>query len=166
MVNEVVKRGTVIGSPRTLRELSVRQEFISFYEHIRRLNVRLFVVSNQPDIARNLMDPQQLREITLALQKRFSFNEISYCTHDDDDQCSCRKPQPGLITSIINKYGLRKEDCVMIGDGAKDILAGNNAGIETVLLKRYHNKGLSCVPTYSVDSLDDVLSLNILRNSR
>ncbi len=45
------------------------------------------------------------------------------------------KPQPTMIEMAMKKYGYRKEETAMVGDMLKtDILAGNNAGVSSILL--------------------------------
>ncbi|WP_372518863.1 HAD family hydrolase, partial [Candidatus Ruminimicrobiellum ovillum] len=43
-----------------------------------------------------------------------------------------KKPSPLPIYEILKKFSLNKEDVVMIGDGANDIMVGKNAGITTI----------------------------------
>lgn len=45
------------------------------------------------------------------------------------------KPNKPIMDVLLNEYGLRSEECVMIGDRLEtDILAGINAGMRTVLV--------------------------------
>lgn len=43
-----------------------------------------------------------------------------------------KKPNPLPIYEIMKKFSLNKEDVVMVGDGANDIMVGKNAGITTI----------------------------------
>jgi D-glycero-D-manno-heptose 1,7-bisphosphate phosphatase len=157
IINEIILRGETISSPRSFYEFTIRKEFISFYESIKDLN--LFVVSNQPDVTRRLMDYSVLEKINEKLFSLFNFREISYCIHDNTDQCKCRKPKPGMILTLLEKYELKKEKSLLIGDSYKDILAGNTAGVKTVLLKTNYNSKQECKPDYKVEHLEEVTSL-------
>jgi 4-nitrophenyl phosphatase len=45
------------------------------------------------------------------------------------------KPNKPIMDVLLNEYGLKREECVMIGDRLEtDILAGINAGMRTVLV--------------------------------
>ncbi len=45
------------------------------------------------------------------------------------------KPQPEMLLLAMDKLGVRKEDCLMVGDRVyTDIASGYNAGIDTVLV--------------------------------
>ena len=43
-----------------------------------------------------------------------------------------KKPSPLPIYEIMKKFSLNKENLVMVGDGANDIMVGKNAGITTI----------------------------------
>ena len=72
-----------------------------------------------------------------------SFKEIFVCTHDDEDNCSCRKPKPGMILEAISTNNLKYNECIMIGDSLKDIEAANSAGIDALLLDTSYNSHVS-----------------------
>ena len=91
----------------------------------------------------------------------FDFTEITYCLHDDFDDCHCRKPKPGLISSMLEKYDILRDETLIIGDGYKDILAGKSAGIRTVYYRQGYNLNIRCEPDYVVDSLGEILDLPI-----
>ena len=156
IINKVVLRDKVIGSPRMLDEFKIRQDFFDFYEKLKDKKINIFIVSNQPDVSRKLMTKNALEDINKVLTKHFSFKEICYCTHDNHDNCPCRKPKPGLIINLLNKYSLKKEESCIIGDSYKDICAGKNAGIKTIFLKTKYNQQQICTPDFTIKSLGEV----------
>jgi D-glycero-D-manno-heptose 1,7-bisphosphate phosphatase len=158
VINEVVLREGVVSSPRASVEFVIRQEFIEFHQLIKERQLNLFVISNQPDVSRALLPAAELEGMTAQLQP-FSFKEIVYCTHDDSHGCNCRKPKPGMILGILDKYGLKKEETVLIGDSKKDILAGQAAGIATIYLRRSYNQQPGCTPEFMVDNLGEILGI-------
>jgi phosphoglycolate phosphatase len=62
---------------------------------------------------------------TLGLSKYFT--EIY-----GGDSFKEKKPSPLPIYEIMKKFSLNKENVVMVGDGANDIMVGKNAGITTI----------------------------------
>lgn len=66
-------------------------------------------------------------------------HDIFFCPHRPDEGCSCRKPKPGMILQAQQRYGIDLSAAVMIGDNAKDILCGRNAGCGTTILVRTGN---------------------------
>jgi phosphoglycolate phosphatase len=45
------------------------------------------------------------------------------------DSNSFRKPDPGVLLPVIERYALKKEKVVMIGDGVNDLLLARNTGV-------------------------------------
>ena len=43
-----------------------------------------------------------------------------------------RKPDPAGVYSILERFGVAKEECLYIGDSEVDIRTGNNAGLTTI----------------------------------
>lgn len=67
--------------------------------------------------------------------------DIFLCPHRPDEDCSCRKPKPGLFFTARDRYGIDLSSAVMVGDSVKDILAGQAAGCgRTVLVKTGNGK--------------------------
>ncbi len=71
------------------------------------------------------------------------------------------KPEPTIIEMALKVIGARKEETLIVGDNYDtDILAGINAGIDTLLVHtgvttKEHLKKVDKQPTYSIDSLAD-----------
>lgn len=158
IINEVVLRDGTISSPRTLGEFKLRSDFVDFYSEARKLSLRFFVVSNQPDISRNLMQLDTLQSIDATLREQFSFDEIVYCTHDDAAACVCRKPKPGMIISLLEKYELDPQRVIFVGDSSKDVLAGRAAGVTTVFLRCSYNADTTGAE-FTVNSMREILEL-------
>ena len=103
---------------------------------------KIFVISNQPDIKRGLMKKQELKKINYKLKKTKLFNDISYCLHDDNDHCSCRKPKNGLILKLQKKYDLDLKNSFVVGDRWKDIYAGKISGSKTIFIDRKYEENI------------------------
>lgn len=159
IINEVVMRKEVVGSPRNLQELKLRIEFISFYEKISTLNIPLFVVSNQPDVSRNLMTQKNLDLITQFLLQKFPKLQFSYCLHDDQDHCNCRKPKSGMLEEVLKKYHFNAPNCMIIGDSYKDIEAGHSAKMKTAFLRTSYNRMQKSNPHFQIHELNELIAL-------
>ena len=64
------------------------------------------------------------------------------------------KPDPEIIFHIMDSLKVNKEDAVIIGDSKSDILAGKNAGIDTIAVTYGYDKpeNLKALnPTYVID---------------
>ncbi len=97
------------------------------------------VASNQSGIGRGLISEQQLVDVNSRIEALLAEHNIRLagwfiCPHVESDHCDCRKPAPGLVTAILNKFGALPEDCYIIGDRMRDLQAGAPAGIAGILL--------------------------------
>lgn len=69
------------------------------------------------------------------------------------------KPDPETILYIMDKLDVAKEDAVMIGDSTADILAGQNAGINTIAVTYGYDKPENLVllnPTYIINDFSEL----------
>jgi len=98
------------------------------------------IVSNQRGIARGLMTEKDLQAIHTKMQKELKakinveFDDIYHCPHDNDTDCDCRKPKPGMILQAAEKWDIDLSESWLIGDSESDVLAGNAAGCRTILI--------------------------------
>jgi len=144
VINKVVIRQGLISSPRSLNEFELREDFTAFYHSLEK-NKRIFVVTNQPDINRRLLDQEELNKMHKIIMDSFNIMDLIYCPHDNEDNCLCRKPKPGMINDLIKKYDLDPKECLLIGDSGKDIGAAKNAKIDSLLLDTKYNQEVSGV---------------------
>lgn len=142
---------------------------------IRLLSVNGFhviIITNQSVINRGTVSLSGLADIHARMREAVKahggdINDIFFCPHLPQDQCDCRKPQPGLILQARGKYGMDLEKTFMIGDSAKDIECALNAGCGGNILVRTGNgknaekilaeKGIA--PTYIVEDLYEAAGL-------
>lgn len=122
---------------------------------IRKINASGYlciVVTNQPVIARGEVTVAQLNEIhnkmeTLLGQQGAYIDGLYYCPHHPDKgykgevaelkiDCDCRKPKPGMLLKAAKEFHVDLGKSWMVGDGEKDIKAGQNAGCRTCLIGR------------------------------
>lgn len=81
-----------------------------------------------------------------------------------EEDVSNAKPDPEIINLAIEKCGGKKSESIVIGDTAKDILAGHNAGIDSMLVLHKENsdfydfnKMKESNPTYIVEGFEVIL---------
>jgi len=100
----------------------------------------LFVISNQPDVARGTLTRQAVQSIHQTLLSALPIDDIFVCYHDDADHCACRKPLPGLLLEAQRKHNIDLSRSFVVGDRWRDIDAGHNAGCKTVLIDYGYNE--------------------------
>ncbi|CAN5185105.1 HAD family hydrolase [soil metagenome] len=159
VINDVVMREGLVSSPRTISEFQLRPDFIAAYQQICNFDLGMFVVSNQPDVSRELLSAESLNGMTAILDERFNFKEVVYCIHDNHHQCLCRKPKPGMLNYLVEKYDIDRAKAIFIGDSSKDVIAGAAAGIRTIYLRNLYSKLVDCQPDFIVDNLEQIVAI-------
>ncbi len=112
------------------------------------------IVSNQSVIARgeaSFAEVERMMERVgeLLAEGGAHIDDWFYCPHHPDGgfagevpelkiECSCRKPQPGLLLQAAEKYQIDLERSYMIGDSFRDVGAGRNAGCTAYLLNDHN----------------------------
>lgn len=141
VINQVVFRDGLPGSPRHLREFMLEPGVGDALELLCCGGFRMFVVTNQPDLARGLLRPGDHEAMVARLRDQLPMLEgFAVCPHDDRHACSCRKPRPGLLLTLCRQENLEMASCWMIGDSARDTEAARLAGCRSILLERGYNR--------------------------
>lgn len=105
--------------------------------------LRLFIISNQAGVSKGIYSNGALDTITKNMLKELGedikISGVYYCTHCEQDDCSCRKPKAGLVEQAIVKLKqegqeIELEKSYFIGDTIRDIETGKNAGLKTILI--------------------------------
>ena len=140
---------------------------------ISRLNHAGYAVAvalNQSGIARGYFDLETLSAIHNKMEDMLSqiggrIDALFFCPHGPKDGCDCRKPKPGLLTEIGNRFQTGLKDVMFVGDTVSDVKAAEAAGATPVLvrtgkgeqtLNKLSEKGMDHIPVY--DDLADVVT--------
>jgi D-glycero-D-manno-heptose 1,7-bisphosphate phosphatase len=129
---------------------------------MRALGLGLIIVTNQSPIGRGYFNETRLEQIHQRLIELLSaegvtLDGIYFCPHTPEDNCTCRKPQPGMLQLAANELNFEVNNCFMIGDNDCDIGIGQSVGAITFLVKT--GDGLqvlaeqAVVPDYVVNDL-------------
>lgn len=145
-------------------ELQLEERTPEAIRLINRSGYLCVVITNQPVIARGMCSLAELDNIhrkleTLLGNKGAYLDDIIYCPHHPDKgypeevseykiECSCRKPNIGMITQAVERYNIDAAASWFVGDTTMDIETGKNAGMKTALVKtgmggsddKYHSK--------------------------
>ncbi len=111
-------------------------------EAIARLNqadYRVVVATNQAGIGRGLFDMATLNAIHDKLHKAVAqagghIDAIFFCPHTNAANCNCRKPKPGLLEDIGQRYHVDLTDVPAIGDSLRDLQAAVAVGAKPILV--------------------------------
>jgi D-glycero-D-manno-heptose 1,7-bisphosphate phosphatase len=111
-------------------------------EAIARLNHagwHVVVATNQSGLGRGLFDVAALNAMHAKMHTMLAavggkVDAIFYCPHAPDEQCRCRKPEPGLFEQIGERYGVDLIGIPAVGDAPRDLEAAMAAGCEPHLV--------------------------------
>ena len=112
---------------------------------LRRQGFRIVVVTNQSGIARGYLDEATLARVHDRLDDLLggSVDAWFHCPHHPDTgvvpgyvrACTCRKPGDGLVRRAAELLDLDLHRSWLVGDSARDVLAGHDLPVRTVLVR-------------------------------
>jgi D-glycero-D-manno-heptose 1,7-bisphosphate phosphatase len=110
---------------------------------ISRLNhagFHVVLATNQSGLGRGLFDMAALNAVHSSMLKALAasggrIDAIFYCPHAPDEGCACRKPAPGLLHQIQERYGVALQGVPYVGDSLRDMQAAESAGCVPHLVK-------------------------------
>jgi D-glycero-D-manno-heptose 1,7-bisphosphate phosphatase len=109
----------------------------------------LAIATNQPAPAKGQFSAEAVKRTNDALVSRLASEGVrvagvEVCMHHPDGgpggdptlvgPCNCRKPKPGMLTTLLTRLGADPAASWMIGDGSGDLEAGRAAGVKTALV--------------------------------
>ena len=122
---------------------------------------RTIIASNQSGLGRGLFDVAALNAMHAKMNKLLTamggrMDAVFYCPHTPSDNCSCRKPLPGLFEQIIERTGVDARTIPSAGDSLRDMEAAAAAGCEPHLVltgNALHLRGQSLPVTYPANTI-------------
>ena len=105
----------------------------------------VFVVTNQAGVARGLYDEDAVRSLHAWMNQQFRargahIDDFAYCPHHPTEGhghyrqvCNCRKPGPGMILDLAQRWPIDLARSILVGDKDSDLQAARNAGIAGIL---------------------------------
>ena len=111
-------------------------------EAIARLNhmgYRVVIASNQSGVGRGLFDMGTLNAINEKMYRALSHlggrvDALFYCPHAADSNCECRKPKPGMLIDIAQRFNVDLHGVPAIGDALRDLQAAHAVGAQPMLV--------------------------------
>ncbi len=124
-----------------IEDFKFKEGIFELLKLLQELGFTLFIVTNQSGIARGYYTEDDFYKLTQWMIEEFKklgieIKDVRFCPHHPDitGECECRKPKPGMILDLSEKYGIDLKNSIMIGDSNRDIEAAINAGIKKTYL--------------------------------
>jgi D-glycero-D-manno-heptose 1,7-bisphosphate phosphatase len=140
--------------PARLEDLRLLPGVVEACHRLRDARFLLVVATNQPDVARGDQSLECVEQMNAALRAMLPLDDVLVCYHDDSDDCTCRKPRPGLLLEAARRWRIELSRSFMVGDRWRDVAAGRSAGCRTVLV-RGSAEAVAVAPDHATDSLGD-----------
>ena len=103
------------------------------------LGLPIIVVTNQAIVGRGVVTASTIDEIHQRMIAEIAasggrIDRVIYCPHRPEDNCSCRKPKPGMLLQVAQEMNIDLPRSYFIGDAATDLMAARQAGCRAFLV--------------------------------
>lgn len=100
---------------------------------------KVVVVTNQSGIARKYFTEKDLNDIHEKMRNSLAevgghLDGIFVCPHGPEDNCTCRKPKPGLLIEVNRHFNIPPEKALLVGDSMRDFQAAKAFGCKFILV--------------------------------
>jgi D-glycero-D-manno-heptose 1,7-bisphosphate phosphatase len=150
VLNRVFVRDGVTHPPGSVEEFAFLPGAVEAVRRLHAAGFPLVVVTNQPDVARGTQTIEGVEAIHERLRAELPMLEVLACYHDKGDDCTCRKPKPGMLLEAARRWRLDLSRSFLVGDRWSDVLAGQTAGCRTVLVETPYSGRERCRPDHCV----------------
>lgn len=157
--NHLVEWGGGLCAPRCWPE-------VTFYPGLEALSglkqegYLLILVTNQPDIERDIIERRFVDELNAFYQSRYQLDAIYSCPFSSDEH-PMKKPNPGMLLQAKGEFNLDLERSFFLGDTEKDVLAAARAKVCSILWDRPYNPHVKA--DHHVRSLKEVKTILLQR---
>lgn len=131
---------------RNINQVKLYDDTANIIAYCRNKGFKVFVITNQPIIARGWITEDELLELNQKYQdliynqnNKAKIDKIYYCPHHPNanvekykQNCNCRKPKPQMLLQAQQEFDIDLNNSYMIGDRISDIIAGYLAGCKTI----------------------------------
>ena len=100
----------------------------------------IVVASNQSAIGRGMISVDTLNSIHAKMHRAVAsagghIDAVFFCPHAPGEGCDCRKPSPGMLLDIAQRYSLSTQKLIMAGDSRRDLEAVAAVGGLPILVR-------------------------------
>jgi mannose-1-phosphate guanylyltransferase/phosphomannomutase len=181
----VDRDGTLLKDPSEEKKLEFLPGILEGLKKLNKNKVTIIVITNQPAIAKGKTTISKVKSIhndlINQLRKKGGYiNAVYFCPHHPEKnhtdiplfarkyriECECRKPKLAMFKKAVEDFNINLKSSYIIGDRTADIKAGENLGIETILVKTGHkgeDKTYPISPNFISDNFNHAADI-IIRN--
>ena len=137
-------------APRKIKDFVIYPNVIKYCRLLKK-NFLLIVITNQPDIKRNLISLKEIKLMHKKLYNLIKYDNLYYSIALNKNSFM-RKPNPGMLIKAIKDFNINPKKSYMIGDRWSDIKAGNKVGCKTIFIDRNYNEKKPSLQDYNASS--------------
>ena len=150
--------------PDSLAELRILPGVVEALSNLHAAGYVNIVVTNQPDVRKGKQTIEVVEAMNNRLRGELSLDEVKVCYHTDDQQCSCRKPKPGMLLEAAVDHDLDLRESFLVGDRWRDVAAGQAAGCRCFFVDYEYREQRPEQPYIAVKSLSEAAHLILSHN--
>lgn len=143
---------------------------IEFLKFANSVADHVVIVTNQAGIAKGYYSEGDYDILTrhmlgLFRQHNIKISAVFHCPHHPDgfgvykQECSCRKPAPGMIETAIRRFGIDRTRSILIGDKISDIQSGINSRLAKTVFVRTGHEIEQCDEHFANEVFNDLVSV-------
>ena len=131
---------------KTIEEIQIIPGVLPALARAAALEALIVVVSNQSPVGRGILAWPMLAAINAHIQAAVvaaggRIDGWYICPHQPEDNCTCRKPKPGLLLTAAAELPIDLPASVMVGDALSDVLAGRAASARSIMVRTGRGAG-------------------------
>ena len=151
VLNVALHRSGKLSSPRNIDEIEIKKDLQVNSDFAKKKNFNLVIISNQPDLARNIFTKSFLEKNIDMIREYLPISVALICPHLSSFNCSCRKPKTGLIRKYRELFPKSHQKELYIGDQKTDQQCSKKLKIPYVMVRdslSIYNKIDTILETY------------------
>lgn len=165
------------------KEIELIPGVLEGLKKLNKKNMIIVVISNQPVIARGLAKIEDVKSINNTLvgllnKNGIYVNAIYFCPHHPEKnhldipdfamkyriECKCRKPRLEMFKEAVRDFNIDLKSSYIVGDQTRDIKAGKDLGVKTILVKtgyKGEDETYPISPNFVCNNLDQAADIII-----
>ena len=155
VINQTIFRDGKARAPDHLHQFEFLPGVPAAIAKLKEAGFLTIVVTNQPDVARGWQQKHVVEAMNEKVMAELQVDDLKTCFHDDEHDCLCRKPKPGMLEASALEWDIDLRQSFMIGDRLGDIQAGNAAGCVSILVGPGDSQNSDILAELRVSSLTE-----------